>query len=204
MQGTRWWSVVYFWIGIAGLFVLGSSLDRYGLSNDAAAETSRAQEHGAELPALRPQFTEATEQATDAARKASTVEAKQASKHLTAAQKRVLTTALKPFAHQAIDVVVPMGDEEAQTFAADFVAVLRTAGWNTGSNDGIRQAVYTGPPPRGIEVTLNEQDVKGNTLPQGAAELIEALMQLGLAEMAFINPQILPGKIQLRVGSKQP
>jgi hypothetical protein len=31
-----------------------------------------------------------------------------------------------------------MGDEEAQILAADFVAVLRTAGWNTGSNDGKR------------------------------------------------------------------
>jgi hypothetical protein len=167
------------------------------------AETSRALEQDAGPPALRQQFTEANEQPTEAARNASTIEAKQASKHLTAPQKLVLTTALKPFARQTIDVVVPMGDEEAHIFAADFVAVLRTAGWNTGSNDGIRQAVYTGPPPRGIEVTLNEQDVKDKNLPRGAAELVEALMQLGFVQMAFINRQIVSGKIQLRVGSKE-
>ena len=216
IEGAGWWSGFYFWFGIAALFVLGITeviSHRYGLRKDelvAIAESSGIQErtakdaqHEAEATALRQEVAAANQKAAEAAQKASSVEAKQAPRHLTNAQRQALIDALKPFGGQAVDVVVPMGDNEAHSLAGEFVAVFRAAGWTTGANDGISQAVYSGTPVRGVQVTINEQDARANKLPRGVEQLVQTLIGLRLTKMAFMNPQTASGKIEFRVGSKE-
>ena len=52
-------------------------------------------------------------------------------------------------------------------FATEFVALFRRAGWNAGEDAGVSQAAYGGAAPKGVQVALNNTDVKGGHLPTG-------------------------------------
>jgi hypothetical protein len=104
-----------------------------------------------------------------------------------------------------VDVTIPMGGaNEVHSFASEFIAVFRAAGWDAGANDGINQAAYSGGVPTGIQVTLNEQDVAAQRLPAGANALLETLARLGLAKAGFRDPQVPAGRIDVRISPKDP
>jgi hypothetical protein len=176
------------------------------------SEAAIERQHAAETGAIRAQLAQAQadaeqarQQASAASEKVAASEAKAAPRHLTEPQKRALIEALRPFTGQHVDVTIPMGGaNEVHSFASEFIDVFRAAGWDAGANDGINQAVYSGGVPTGIQVTLNEQDVAAQRLPAGANALLETLARLGLAKAGFRNPQVPAGRIDVRIGPKEP
>jgi hypothetical protein len=219
LDSVRNWHTIFEISGIAFLALLvGAEIlaFQYGHRKDElvavaehAAETRREQseattkaQRDAETAQLQRKLAEAQKAAEEAGKKAASVEQAAAARHLTESQRSAISNAIAPFSGKAIDIVIPMGDNEAKSFAAEFVAVFRKAGWDAGQNDGINQAVWTGPPTIGVQVTLNQNEASANRLPPGAEPLIRALIAVGLTEGGYVNPGTAPGKIELRVGSK--
>jgi hypothetical protein len=219
IESTAFWSHFWFWFGIACLFALGASeivSHIYGLRKDqlvAVAETAASAQRKSDadaaetrrkgdVEALQKQLAAAEKSAEDAQKKAASVERAAMARHLTESQQTAIFNAIAQFAGKSVDIVIPMGDNEAKSFAGEFVSIFRKAGWNAGENDGINQAVWTGPPVTGVQVTLNQGEASANRLPPGAEPLIRVLIALGLTEGGFVNPGTQPGKIELRIGSK--
>jgi hypothetical protein len=221
LDSVRNWHTVFEVSGIAFLALLvGAEIlaFQYGHRKDeltAIAETAadakrRADTDAAEsrrladVKALQDKLAAAEKVAVDASKKAGDVERQAAPRHLTESQRQTIIAAIQPLAPKTVDVVVPAGDSEAKSFAAEFVDLFRNAGWDAGTNDGINQAFYTGNIDYGIQVTLNQADASAGRLPPGAEALIRVLLSLGLTKGGFANPQIPSGKIEFRVGTKPP
>jgi hypothetical protein len=180
-----------------------------GEQQHADAETQRR--HEADTATIREELARAQkdaetarQEAADAGRKAASLETKAAQRRLSDSQIRILRDALKPFAGQKATIAITLGDHESHVLASQFVSVFREAGWDVGGGDGVSQAVYSGPPTYGIQVTVNEQDARAGKLPTGAEKLIRALSGLGLTKQGYANPQIPSGSIEFRVGPKEP
>ena len=156
------------------------------------------------LEATQAEATHANERALAASRKATSVDIRTVDRHLTPEQRRILVDAIKPFAGTKIEVAIQMGDKESLALAAELVSVLRDAGWDPGGASGINQAIYSGNPSYGIQLTINENDARSGHLPRGFEALARILMSLGLTKEPFMNPGVASGKIELRVMPKQP
>ena len=211
VESTAWWSNALFWSAVVTLGLLLTSFvaahiyanrSAYLISErvrlQSQSNETKGQTQQAEILTLRQQLTEAnqraaraTQQAKDAEQWASEAEAKQTPRHLTDPQRQAIIAAIKPFSGQAVNVVIKAGDTEAEELASEFVAIFRAAGWTTGS--GVSQATFTGPPVRGIQVTLNEEDARTNKLPRGSEALIRIMIGQGLIRTGFVNSQIPQG-----------
>jgi hypothetical protein len=143
-------------------------------------------------------------EATAASKRAAAVDLRTADRHLTPDQRRILVDAIKPFAGTKIAVSVPAGDKESLPFAAEFVAAFRDAGWDPGAASGISQALYSGEPSFGIQVTVNEHDARNGQFPRGFEVLAHTLVSLGLASQAYLSSQIPSGSIEFRIMPKEP
>jgi uncharacterized membrane protein len=159
--------------------------------------------HDEEAASLRQKLAEAQQKAEEASKQATALEAKNAPRVLSDTERRVLIDALKPFAGTKVNVVISLGDMEAKTYAGQFVEMFRAAGWDAGPSDGIAQAVYTGPPEYGIQVTVNEGEVRLGHLPPGSDSLLRTLIALGLTKGVFVNSGTPVGEIEFRVGPKK-
>ena len=120
-----------------------------------------------------------------------------APRHLDIDRKIALIEALKPFAGQKIEIMVPAGDSEASDYATEFEAIFKAAGWN--ASGGISQGMFT-VPQRGVTPMISDRD-KDAPSP-AATRLAEAFNSLGLSEGAAVNPQVARGSLRLLVGSK--
>lgn len=156
------------------------------------------------LAATQAEAAHANERALAASQKATSVDIRTTDRHLTAEQRRILVDALKPFAGTKIDVAIQMGDRESLAFASELVSALRDAGWDPGAASGINQAIYSGAPSYGIQVTVNENDARSGHLPRGFEALVRVLVSLGLTNGPFMNPGVASGRIELRAMPKQP
>jgi hypothetical protein len=221
IESTSRWSDVLFWAGIICLVLLAATevaSHIYGsrsafLSGEVArqAEDKRKQDQDSaetrrktEVEGLQTQLADAAKKAAEAAKKAEAVEKQAAPRHLTSAQQQAIFEVISPIHDVVVSVAISMGDTEAKSFAGDFVSVLRKAGWNVGEGDGINQAVYTGGPDYGVQVTLNEAEARAGRYPTGAEALIRALIAIGLTKGGFMNPGVPVGKIELRIGPNEP
>lgn len=127
-----------------------------------------------------------------------------ADRHLTPAQKELIVARVSPFSGHKISINVPLGNSEAKSYGMDFVAVFRKAQWTGVEQGGVSQSVAGGNDPVGIQVTVNEADAKAGKVPPDAVTLLNTLAELGLVEgkTMFVNPQIISGETELRIGVK--
>jgi hypothetical protein len=202
-------SRIHHWLELAGigflaLLVLSEALAFIYSGRKDALTALQAQtvenQRRSEVSSLQAKLTES---AQDAEHRIEQLKAQQTGRHLSDEQKRVLERMLAPFSGQRIDVTCILGDTEGKQFAGDFVALLRSAGWNDGGGTGINQAVY-GQDPIGIQVTLNDGEIRAGRVPRSANVLVEALFNTGLIvpKQAFRNAQAPADRITLIIGRK--
>lgn len=93
-----------------------------------------------------------------------------------------------------------MGDPESITYAMDFKAAFRAAGWQfTGpDNDGVSQAAFSGV-PRGVIVIVRSREDLG--APELQA-LGAALAKIGGRPFAELDPKMAQGQFRIVVGAK--
>jgi hypothetical protein len=203
IESTARWSDILFWAGIGCLVLLAVTevaSHIYGSrSSELAAEAAKAADAKAE-----GQIAEAQRESAAANAKAADLAQQAAPRRLTPAQQQAIGFAIAPFPGAKVEVQVPMGDMEARVFAGEFVSLFRAAGWNIGAGDGIALAVFGGAPVYGVQILVNESDVKAGRTPPGAEQLAHALVSAGLCKQGFVSPQAPPGTIEVRVGTKQP
>ena len=160
----------------------------------AAAEARRK----GEVDALQRQLS-------DADKKVSALQKGAAHRNLLPEQKRALIEALKAFAGQKVSVVAVMGSDDGLAFANDFMEVFRAAQWNIDPASP-SQAMYGNLTPQGLEPTINQAEAQADRIPAAFVKLIETLASLNLAppRAAFVNPEVLAGMIEMRIGVRQP
>lgn len=221
-------SRVHGWFEIAGIvclallvlaesftFIYGRRKDALASAKERAAAEKRNQEaqqtetrHETELAKVREQVSLTSadserlkQRAKEAERGVAELQKQQVPRGLTAEQTRHLIGVAVPFQGQKISVVCILGDTEGRAFAAEFAQVFRSEGW-VGA-EGVNQAIYD-VDPVGVEVTVNDQEVKGGGQPPAAVALIQALDQLGLirTKTLFLNARVPVGLIEFRVGKR--
>jgi hypothetical protein len=213
IDGAKSWGDLYFWFGIACLFLLGASeilSHYYGVRKDelvAAAESGLNEERAKKDAQYEDQLRSAQKAADDATMKAAQLAAQSADRqirrHLRPDQKDFLVSALSTFAGQKVELWCLVGVLDCNAFAEDFRDVFRRAGWaeptiNYGTGD------YD---VKGIEPFVNES-LKSEPLatpPIPAAEtLAHTLFTLGLIQKAIVNvhPSMPIDTVLLRIGRK--
>jgi hypothetical protein len=210
IESTARWSDILFWAGIVCLVLLAvteiASRIYASRSSDlsaAAARVDRETREAAEAKA-RGETAQAQREAAAANEKAAELARQAAPRHLTPAQQQLIASAIHSYRGAKISVKVPMGDQEAKSFAGDFVSLFRNAQWSIGAGDGVAQAVFSGAPVYGVQVLVNESDAKKGQIPAGADQLTRALISAGLCKHGFVSPQTTPGSIEVIVGTKEP
>jgi hypothetical protein len=209
IESVSKWSTGFFWAGLEFLILLAlaeiashvfaSRKDSLAAMREQAAAQSHQQaaehaeaRHAEEVGELRRRAEESEQRMAN-------LQQQQADRTLTLNQKDTLIKAIAPFRGQHVTVACLLGDGEAMRFAVELMQVFAAAGWTA---SGVNQAVYTGPPPVGIEVTLSAADVASGKLPNGALPLIQAMIAMGMTKMGHQNPQVATGTIEFRVGRK--
>ena len=214
VEWTGFWSTVYFWFGIGCLFLLGVSEvvshyygERHGtLLAQAEIRRAKAQKQedarrDKESESLRQQLVEAQKSAADASEKVAKLQAHQADRRLSGAQKQAILSDIAPYPGQSVALVTPAGDQEAYQYAEDFLAVFKEAQWNI---SGFSQAVWTGGTVEGVIVTISKANGERNVAPIAAAHLMTVLIQLGIIQEAFNNSRISGDEVEVRIGRKPP
>jgi hypothetical protein len=172
-------------------------------SDADAAEARRKTETEAlqqRLSEADKKVTEAQQSAIAASKKASEVEKKTTGRHLTEQQRKAIFDIIAPDAPKTVKVMVPVGDSEAHDFALEFMELLRTAGWDPGSE--IIQAIYSGDANFGIQVYLNKTDALVGIFPAGTVSLIKGLEAAHLTDRGYRNDTVRSGELELRVNTK--
>jgi hypothetical protein len=172
-------------------------------AQERARHEADAAKMNEELTRARADAEEARQQAANAGQMANTLKLKAAPRHLTNAQRQTLIDILKSFAGEKAAMTISMGDSESHAFASEFVSLFRTAGWDAGANDGVNQAVYSGPPTYGIQVTINEQDARAQQGSHWRRTPGSRLDRVGTDEGGFREPTGPAGKDRLSSGPKR-
>lgn len=129
------------------------------------------------------------------------LEQKLAPRHLGDEQAKTIADAIRAFPGQPITIVAPMGDAEAEAYAAEFILMFRAAGWNPGVANLPDLAVFT-PSPTGLLLAINKEDSDAHTPPPSAMPLLEVFNSLGLVTSAKVEKIAPKGSILLIVGTK--
>jgi F0F1-type ATP synthase membrane subunit b/b' len=147
--------------------------------------------------------TAARQQASAAQQDAAQAKASTAQRVLSSAQKEKLVAALSPFAGQKVTIQTVMGDSDGDRYKGDFLEVLRTAKWSFDEKADVSQAVMM-PTPRGVEVTINQDDAQSGRVLKSAYEFMHTLHKLGITqtETMFVNKQVPSGIVNLVIGTK--
>ncbi|GAC1044253.1 hypothetical protein thsrh120_42570 [Rhizobium sp. No.120] len=124
-----------------------------------------------------------------------------APRHLGDEQAKVIADAIKSFRGQSITIISPIGDAEAEAYAAEFILMFKNAGWNPGTADLPDLAVFT-PSPTGLVLAINKEDSDARTPPPSAMPLLEVFSSLGLVSSAKAEKIAPKGGILLIVGTK--
>ena len=107
---------------------------------------------------------------------------------------------MAPFKRNGDNLITAlMNDAESVTYAMDFMAAFRAAGWQfTGTGNGPNQAVFSGI-PRGVIVIVRTREDFG--LPELQA-LGTAFHQIGIPPDGETDPKMAPGEFRIVIGAK--
>ena len=139
----------------------------------------------------------------DAENKLASLERVQNQKRLTSDQIKFLVEALKPYAGQKVSIASIRGDDDSLVVAEDFVTVFEAAGWDHHGEAGVTAQDWPRD-PIGVEITLNEQDARGDKLADGIVVLINTVRKLGLVydSTIYMDNEVPPGQALVKVGKK--
>jgi hypothetical protein len=156
------------------------------------AETRRK----VEVEALQRKLEEAGQQVA-------ALQEKQADRHLSDEQTRIIFEAIAPFPGQRVDLVTVMGNGEALRYAQDFLEVFKKAKWVV-NGDMVAQASYTGTDADvvGIVVSISQANGMAHRAPMGAGILMQTMIRLGLIKEGFNHPDVRGDDVQVLVGRK--
>ncbi len=128
-------------------------------------------------------------------------------RRLTDAQAQQLERSISPYRGQKI--IISSYDPEGKSYAEFFVPAFDHAGWldPNGGKPGVGQILgYSGAPPIGVQVTINDAEAKAGRVPPAAIALLNAVVSLGATieqrPTMFVNEGVPAGTIELRVGLK--
>jgi len=195
---TKWVMVVSGTLTIVGAVLLIYADKKKGdLIEQARRETEvkfdqQQKEHRAKISDLSQQLSESQKLQEEAQKKLSAVEAKQAWRNLTLAQKEILKEALSPYKGQRLVFVIASPDPETQAYARQFLSIFEEAGWMIERNE----APATNKIPIGIEVLIRDP----NQIPPAAAALMGAFRRAQIPAKDFSNPNVTD--IRMEIGAK--
>ncbi len=228
IESTTRWSDGLFWIGAAALIVLAvaavashayASRSTYlALESDSGQReaNSRADGHYTrEIKRLNDELASAHEAMTSTQRITAHDQVKSeipekgphqaqtdtAPRTLSAGQKQLLVAALSPFSGQKVTVESIAGNVSGDRFKRDFVAVFQLAEWSF--DDGVAGGPSSAShPPTGVQVTVNEDEVRAGRVLQSARVFVQTLQKLGITKgnTLFVDNQVTVGVIKLTIG----
>lgn len=188
---ASWWSGFYFWFGLTALFCVGLSAVlsyRYGLRKDELifqATNQRVLAYRSQQNAFQLQL--------GAAQK----------RHLTELQRRTLVAALTEFTGQCVRFRALEGDAESQSYLDEFVSVIASANWTFDVNTDIRIGAMD-PPPRGVQITMNDLEAREGRVPDAVKAFVAALHMLGIMpdNTIYTSSEVPAGTIDVVIGSR--
>lgn len=173
---------------------------------EAKRETSRlsaeAEAAKREIAVANAEAAKANERANLAALETEKLKSRIAWRRISPDQKNSLIAALAPFKGQKIGITSVVGSDDGASYAADFVEVLKAAGWVLKDGHPV-QSIYSQIPPKGLEITLSQTDADAGRILRSADTLWKALIAVGLMPtdgQPFKNPSVQEAEIELRVG----
>jgi hypothetical protein len=229
IESTARWSDGLFWAGIIALVLLAATevaSHIYGSrSTSLVSERERVQLEASkqadrhhqteterlinELSAAKSAMVSAQRDAAQARTQSQAAEestdqaqADAAPRALSVEQKHYLIAALSPFSGQKVSITSIVGDADGDRFKQDFVAVLKSAEWRFDEKKDVEQTT-TIPPLIGVQVTVNEDEVRAGRVLQSARVFVQALHKLGITKgnTLFVDNQVPVGMIKLTVGT---
>lgn len=230
IESTARWSDGLFWAGIIALVLLAATevaSHIYGSrSTYLVSERERVQReasnqadghHQIEIERLKNELSAAKStmisrqedaaqsptQPQAAKESANQVQANAAPRSLSVEQKQNLIAALSPFSGQKVIIESIVGDSDGNSFKEDFVAALKFAEWSVDEKKDVVQAT-TIPPPIGVQVTVNEDEVRAGRVLQSARVFVQTLHKLGITRgnTLFVDNQVPVGMIKLTIGTR--
>jgi len=180
----------------------------------AAGQASAAQikrlsaDAGRHTPAETPNHmlkenSELRQKLQDAENRVASLERVQSQKRLSQDQVKFLIEALKPYAGQKVSIASIRGDDDSLVVAEDFVAVFEAAGWDHHGEAGVTAQDWPRD-PIGVEITLNEEDARGDHIADGIVVLINTVRKLGLVydSTVYMDNEVPAGQALVKVGKK--
>lgn len=190
-ETASWWSGFYFWFGLTALFCVGLSAVlsyRYSLRKDELIFQATNQH----LLAYRSQQNSYQLQLAAAHKR-----------HLTELQRRTLVAALAEFSGQSVQFRSVEGDAESQSYLGEFVSVITSANWTFDANNDIQIGAMV-PPPRGVQVTMNESEAREGRIPDAVKAFVAALHMLGITSdnTIYLSAGVPAGTIDVDIGPR--
>ena len=188
---ASWWSGFYFWFGLTALICVGLSAvlsHRYGLRKDELVFQATSQHllvYRSQQNAFRLQLAAAQK------------------RHLTELQRRTLVAALTEFTGQSVRFRTVEGDAESQAYLDEFVSVITSANWTFDANSDVLIGAMD-PPPRGVQITMNDSEAREGRIPDAIKAFVAALHMLGITQgnTIYTSVEVPPGTIDVVVGPR--
>lgn len=188
---ASWWSAFYFWFGLTALFCVGLSAvlsHRYSLRKDELifqATNQRVLAYRGQQNAYQLQLAAAQK------------------RHLTELQRRTLVAALAEFSGQSVRFRSVEGDAESQSYLGEFVSVIASANWSFDVNNDVQIGTMV-PPPKGVQVTMNETEAREGRVPDAVKAFVAALHMLGITQdnTIYLSAEVPAGTIDVDVGAR--
>ena len=188
---ASWWSGFYFWFGLTALLCVALSAllsHRYNIRKDELIFQAtnqhmlayRSQQHSFQLQLAAAQ-----------------------KRHLTDLQKQTLVAALTQFAGQSVRFRSAEGDAESQSYLGEFVSVITSANWSFDVNNDIQIGTMV-PPPKGVQITMNESEAREGRIPDAVKAFVAALHMLGITQdnTIYLSAEVPAGTIDVDVGAR--
>jgi hypothetical protein len=125
-----------------------------------------------------------------------TLQEKVKPRHLSDAQKTILSDKLRGVTPVAITISWSMSSEDGAGYGKDFADVFRGLGWNITPAD-MMSAVYSGPFV-GVMVSI-----KSPPGPSQAGAIQSAIGSTGISAPGNIDPSVRDGSVAIKIGNKQ-
>ena len=198
INGTSTWGHVWFWFGIACLFLLGASeviAYMYGLRKDelvAAAQHQEQTQHNAETTDIKRQLAEA-----QATAKSSADELKRISepRHLKADESQRLKAFLATAPAGKFKISASTAASDAFEYGREIATVFQSAGWEV----EVHAAIFMGGDTTGIWITVRDANI-----PEIANTIYKAISAAGVVIRGAASPDgnIPANEVVLNIGAK--
>jgi hypothetical protein len=121
-------------------------------------------------------------------------------RRLSTHDQEVIAIAMAPFRRNGDHLITAfMNDAASITYAMDFKAAFRAAGWQfTGAENGVHQAAFTGVPRGVIVIARSHEDFRLS----GVQAFGSALRQIGIPLVGEMDPNMTSGEFRIIVGAK--